>query len=89
MLVCLKLRRWIHIAESTRPESKIKARNDATDILFLLKWLANSGGRIDFQGMQRKAALLQGFHLFWNINPEAEEYLKFMLGPADLKDVGL
>ena len=39
VLVCLKLRRWKHIAESTRPQSLAKAWNDAEDIKYLLSWL--------------------------------------------------
>lgn len=38
---------------------------------------------------QRKAALLQGFKLFLEKNPEARKYLVTVLEPADLKIVGL
>ncbi len=91
LLVCLKLCRWKHIAELTQPQFKAKASNDALDINFLLSWLSDFKQHISFQGMdeQRKAALLQGFKLFLEKNPEARKYLITVLEPADLKIVGL
>jgi hypothetical protein len=87
MLICLKVRRWMHIAESTRPASRQKATTDAQDITFLLEWLASSGVLVSFWSKEEKpkSSLLSGFKLFVQLHPETKEQVKTVLDPEDYK----
>ena len=89
MLICLKVRRWMHIAESTRPASSQKAITDARDIKFLLEWLASSGGLVSFWNKEEKhkLSLLGGFKLFVQLHPKTKDQVKTVLNPEDHKVV--
>lgn len=72
LLICLKIRRWRHIADSDRPQSILKASNDLIDIHFRLNWLVEQGKMVSFEGFSsvKKLALLEGFRLFLQKFPE-------------------
>lgn len=91
VLVCLKIRRWRHIAESARPQSIVKAHSDARDIMFLLIWLSKSGQYVSFRGMdeQRKATLLQAFQLFAEKRLDSKGFIVSALESADLQTIDL
>ncbi|KAK6544242.1 hypothetical protein TWF694_000945 [Orbilia ellipsospora] len=52
IIVCLKVGRWAWMSESARPRSRVKAKQDLHDILFLLKWLVENEEKISFEGME-------------------------------------
>ncbi|KAI9807502.1 MAG: hypothetical protein M1825_005442 [Sarcosagium campestre] len=91
LLICLKLRRWRHIAESTRPRSVMKAAQDADDIQFLMTWLVAEKQHVSFQEIdtQSKDGILQGFRQFFEKYPAAREYATIVLEQAELNIVGL
>lgn len=45
-----KLRRWVHIYDSERPQSQRKCEADEKDMTTLLKWAINCGFKIDLDG---------------------------------------
>ena len=48
------MKRWAFVCESTRPRSLVKAQQDAHDIRFLLRWLAERNMFIEFDQYQTK-----------------------------------
>jgi hypothetical protein len=52
--VLTKAKRWMHIADSTRPASIQKASNDIADIKVILRWLSERKIRIDFAAYPEK-----------------------------------
>mgnify|MGYP006900021950 CR=1 FL=1 len=63
------------IAESTRPNSQIKARNDFYDMEVILAWLVKHKVRIDFAlySEKPKDQLLPGFELLYKNHPTVGE----------------
>jgi len=90
VLVITKIKRWMNLAESTRPQSIMKAGTDKRDILFLLKWLVEQNRKVDFQSYEAikpKDELLPAFRLFYRLVPESETVMQGALDSADFQDV--
>lgn len=84
-----KLKRWMFIAESTRPKSMTKARNDREDLQAILQWLGTRNMVIDFSMYQEKSKddLLPGVALLLALNPEFHSLLERVLSPEDFKAI--
>lgn len=54
VLVLTKMKRLSHIIDSTRPKSQRKAENDASDVVFLLRYLVDKKQKIDYAAYQAK-----------------------------------
>ena len=48
VLVLTKIKRYATLYESTRPQSRAKVETDIQDITYLLKWLEQHHGQINF-----------------------------------------
>ena len=74
------------IAESTRPASITKARNDVSDIQVILRWLAERNIRIDFTAYPEKPKdqLLPGFRMMYARYAEVRGLLAATMEEEDL-----
>ncbi|KAL9100940.1 MAG: hypothetical protein Q9163_003755 [Psora crenata] len=89
VLVLTKIKRWMFIAESTRPASKSKANHDLTDIRVILRWLAERKIRIDFTAYpeQPKDRFLPGLRMLYARDTEAQGLLDVTMEEEDLASV--
>ena len=90
VLIITKTKRWVHIADSTRPQSMITAENDLTDITYLLRWLADHNQQIDFDyyaAFAPKARLLLGFRKLYSNFTGVRHNLEKVLQAADFQYV--
>lgn len=74
------------MAESTRPQSIQKARNDFHDIEVLLSWLAEKNTHIDFEAYRAKPKndLLPGIIKLYEMHATIRPLLEATLGKNDL-----
>lgn len=90
LLISTKIKRWMHIAESTRPQSIQKRDSDLTDISHLLDWLVARHIKIDFAGyaaLKPKHQLLLGYRLLYQNHPELIDQLCKVLEKEDFESV--
>ncbi|WEW61207.1 hypothetical protein PRK78_006697 [Emydomyces testavorans] len=89
VLVLTKIKRWMYIAESTRPASIKKAINDEHDIEALLKWLQERNVKIEFSWYPEKpkGELLPGLQLLLQRGPSFHDLLKRTLHPEDFQAI--
>ncbi|EFR01871.1 hypothetical protein MGYG_04869 [Nannizzia gypsea CBS 118893] len=86
VLVLTKLKRWMHISNSTRPASIARAVNDMQDIKTILEWLIRHGLKINFDMYpeKNKEELLPGMKsLLETSDPDIAGLLKDALFPDD------
>ncbi|KAK2590066.1 hypothetical protein QQS21_012254 [Conoideocrella luteorostrata] len=50
ILILTKIKRCAHLIMSTRPKSLQKFASDVDDIEFIMDWLIDNGGKVDFDG---------------------------------------
>jgi len=92
ILILTKIKRWVVISTSTRPETKIKARSDQRDIEYLLEWLAAKSLFIDLDAYQGKSrpqlfVMLKTFkHRSLHVRG-SEDVLKCVMREADWKEM--
>ncbi|KAI4153000.1 MAG: hypothetical protein L6R39_001694 [Caloplaca ligustica] len=82
VLIITKVKRWVHIAESTRPQSMLKADSDLNDIQFLLKWLNSHDQKVDFDSyaaIKPKDQLLPAFRTLYRIHADIRGLLQRVL----------
>jgi hypothetical protein len=89
VLIFTKVKRWMFIADSTRPLSANKAESDLDDILVILRWLAQQNLFLNFMGYPEKPKkdLLPGFELLYHRDDEARQLLHRVMDVTDLEAV--
>ncbi|KAK2804373.1 hypothetical protein FQN50_006666 [Emmonsiellopsis sp. PD_5] len=90
VLILTKLKRWMFLAESTRPESITRAENDLYDMEKTLRWLDKRGATIDMTKYPEtsKEKLLEGFRKLIQANGgRLYDLLKSTLHPDDFQAI--
>jgi len=90
VLIITKIKRWVHIAESTRPQSIQKANSDLSDITFLIRWLVSNDQEVDFESYAAilpKDRLLPGFRTLHRLNAAVRGDLQKVLKAVDFQYV--
>lgn len=54
LLILTKIKRCVHMINSTRPKSIKKVETDTTDIMYLMGWLSKNGHKVNFAGYKTK-----------------------------------
>ncbi|KAI4125347.1 MAG: hypothetical protein LQ338_004306 [Usnochroma carphineum] len=88
VLIITKVKRWVHLAESTRPQSIAKAASDFSDIEFLLHWLVDHNQEVDFESyaaVKPKVQLLPMFRTLYRIKTGVRGLLQRVLKAADFE----
>lgn len=89
-LVLTKIKRWMFIAESTRPASRIKAHNDLDDIKTLLQQMVDNKMTMDFSLYPEKAKedLLPGVRKLLALGyADVADMLQKTLTPGDFQAI--
>jgi hypothetical protein len=86
MIFMAQLRRWVHIADSTRPESSRKCQADKKDMETLLRWAVNCGFKIDLDGYigKEKSEFHGPLQKLYSRAPSLRSLLNRALKPEDL-----
>ncbi|KAL2012784.1 hypothetical protein VTN00DRAFT_309 [Thermoascus crustaceus] len=86
ILVLTKIKRWMHIADSTRPASAQKAINDFRDIEVILRWLSERNMCLDFTAYPEKPKedLMPGFHMMYSRFTQMRHLLDATMAEEDL-----
>ncbi|KAK2806656.1 hypothetical protein FQN51_006622 [Onygenales sp. PD_10] len=90
VLILTKLKRWMFLAESTRPKSVTRAENDFYDMEKILRWLDKRSATIDMARYPEtsKEKLLQGLRLLIRADGgRLYDLLKSTLPPDDFQAI--
>ncbi|KAK2752123.1 hypothetical protein FQN55_008013 [Onygenales sp. PD_40] len=90
VLILTKLKRWMFLAESTRPKSVTRAENDFYDMEKILRWLDKRSATIDLAKYPEtpKEKLLQGLRLLIRADGgRLYDLLKSTLPPDDFQAI--
>ncbi|EEQ29137.1 hypothetical protein McanMca71_000818 [Microsporum canis] len=88
ILTLTKLKRWMHIADSTRPASMSRAADDMSDMKTILEWLVSHSLKVNFEMYPEKSKeeLLPGMaKLLERGDTEIAGLLKETLFPEDFE----
>ncbi|KAM5474602.1 hypothetical protein MferCBS49748_000008 [Microsporum ferrugineum] len=88
ILILTKLKRWMHIADSTRPASILRAAHDLNDMKTILEWLVSHNLKVNFEMYPEKSKeeLLPGMaKLLERGDTEIAGLLKETLFPEDFE----